>query len=423
MLTEFLQPVGHAGPFNTISCAFGLHVAEGRWLRDKDLIDEYARFWFHSGPNGGPATHFHKYSSWAAAALYDRYLVTKDRAFLVGLLDDLIADYKVWETERMGPDGLFWQFDVRDGMEESISGSRRQKNVRPTINSYMVANAQAISQDRSDGRASGSGEGVCREGGDAAGENDRGDVGRRTRSFSKCDWRMEALSDAREEIGFIPWMFKLAGPEQAEAWQQLKDPKGFWAPAGITTAERRHPKFRSHGTGTCEWDGAVWPFATSQTLVGLANLLRGPKQDFVSRRDYFDALLQYARYQQMDGKPYIGEYFDENSGKWLITGPKAERSRYYNHSTFADLVIGGLVGIVPHEDDTIEVDPLLPADAWDWFCLDGVPYHGHRLTVIWDRNGKRYNRGAGLTVSVDGKAVANSATMGRLVATLPTVPD
>ena len=146
VLTEFLQPVGHAGPFNTISCAFGLHVAEGRWLRDQGLLDEYARFWFRSGPNGGPAAHFHKYSSWAAAAIYERYLVTKDRAFLVDLLDDLIADYKQWETERMGPDGLFWQFDVRDGMEESISGSRRQKNVRPTINSYMVGNAQAISQ-------------------------------------------------------------------------------------------------------------------------------------------------------------------------------------------------------------------------------------------------------------------------------------
>src|SRR5436190_5034731 len=53
VLTEFLQPVGHAGPFNTISCAFGLHVAEGRWLRDQGLLDDYARFWFRSGPNGG----------------------------------------------------------------------------------------------------------------------------------------------------------------------------------------------------------------------------------------------------------------------------------------------------------------------------------------------------------------------------------
>ena len=48
------------------------------------------------------------------------------------------------ETERQLPNGLFWQYDVRDGMEESISGSRTAKNIRPTINSYMFANACAI---------------------------------------------------------------------------------------------------------------------------------------------------------------------------------------------------------------------------------------------------------------------------------------
>ena len=53
------------------------------------------------------------------------------------------------------------------------------------------------------------------------------------------------------------------------AWKQLMDPGGFLAPFGLTTAERRHPEFRSHGCCQCEWDGAVWPFATSQTLVAL----------------------------------------------------------------------------------------------------------------------------------------------------------
>ena len=40
--------------------------------------------------------------------------------------------------------GLFWQYDVRDGMEESISGSRTKKNVRPPLNSYMFGNARAV---------------------------------------------------------------------------------------------------------------------------------------------------------------------------------------------------------------------------------------------------------------------------------------
>src|ERR1051325_7655736 len=123
VFTEFLTPVRHAGPFNTISCAAGFHVMEGRWLRDRQYVDQYVRFWFR-GHDGMPQPHFHKYSSWLPAAVYDRYLVNRDRAFVVGLLDDFIADYQAWEAERKSPDGLFWQYDVRDGMEESISGSR-----------------------------------------------------------------------------------------------------------------------------------------------------------------------------------------------------------------------------------------------------------------------------------------------------------
>jgi hypothetical protein len=206
----------------------------------------------------------------------------------------------------------------------------------------------------------------------------------------------------------------LADENHSVAWQQLNDREGFWAPWGITTAERRHPKFRMHGTGTCEWDGAVWPFATSQTLTGLANLLRNQEQDYITKRDYFEQLLTYARSHQKDGVAYIGEYLDEMTGQWLITGEKEKRSRFYNHSTFCDLVISGLVGIMPQEGETLVVDPLLPDDAWDWFCLDGVPYQGHSVTVIWDRTGKRYNRGTGLIVLVDGEEAVRAPTLSRV---------
>ncbi len=33
VITEFIAPVSHAGPYNTIACAVGHHLAEGRWLR------------------------------------------------------------------------------------------------------------------------------------------------------------------------------------------------------------------------------------------------------------------------------------------------------------------------------------------------------------------------------------------------------
>jgi len=418
VLTEFILPVSHAGPHNTISCAYGHHLAEGRWLRDQRVLDEYTHFWFRSGPDGTPAPHFHQFSSWAAAALYNRSLVTGNRQFLIDLLDDLVADYRTWENERQLPNGLFWQRDVADGMEESISGGRRVKNIRPTINSYMVANARAIAQiaqwaDRVDlAEEFAIKSKTLREKMIAALWDEEA-------QFFKVQLESGQLSDAREAIGFIPWMFQLARPEHAKAWLQIKDREGFWAPWGLTTAERRHPEFRTHGTGTCEWDGAVWPFATSQTLNGLANVLRGPEQSFVSKKDFFEQLLTYARSHQKDGQAYIGEYHDEVTGDWLITGPKERRSRYYNHSTFNDLVVSGLVGIVPRNDQVVEVDPLLPADTWDWFCLDGIPYRGHNLTVVWDRTGERYGKGKGFAVWADGAEIARAESLTRITGPLP----
>ncbi|MBN1868449.1 glycoside hydrolase [Candidatus Sumerlaeota bacterium] len=410
VITEFILPVRHAGVHNTVSCATGFHLAEGRWLRDRRYLDQYTMFWFR-GSEGGPQPHFHKYSSWVADALWGRYLVDGDREFVVGLLDDLVRDYEKWEEEKGLPDGLFWQFDVRDGMEESISGSRKAQNARPTIGSYMFANARAIARV-----AEMAGRDDVAERFRAKAESIRRAVERHLwdpqAKFYKVRFEDGTLSDAREAIGFIPWCFDLPEAGREEAWREILDPEGFQAPKGLTTAERRHPLFRSHGVGDCEWDGAVWPFATSQTLGALANVLRHYKQDNATRKDYFDALLTYARSHEKNGKPYIGEYHDEVTGEWL-KGDNP-RSRYYNHSTFCDLAITGLVGLCPRDDDVVEIDPLIPADAWDWFRLEGVPYRGRTLTIVWDRDGTHYEEGRGLRVLADGREIVRSDALARI---------
>ena len=96
-----------------------------------------------------------------------------------------------------------------------------------------------------------------------------------------------------------------------------------------------------------------------------------------------------------------------------------ERGKDYNHSTFCDLVITGLVGLRPRDDDTVEVNPLVPTAAWNHFCLDGVPYRGRTVTIVWDKTGARYGKGAGLRVLCDGKEVARAPGIQRLTGTLP----
>jgi hypothetical protein len=417
VLTEFLTPVSHAGAHNTISCAAGHHLAEGRWLREQRYLDDYTRFWLR-GAQGKPQPHFHKFSSWFAAAVYDRYLVNQDRRFVTSLLEDLVADYRLWETERQTTNGLFWQFDVRDGMEESISGSRRERHLRPTINSYMIANGLAIAAI-----AGLAGKPELSQEFQRKAESLRrllvSELWDPSAKFFKVRRQDGTWSDAREAIGFIPWYFELPPPtsEFTQAFAQLTDPDGFHAPFGLTTAERRHPRFRSHGIGTCEWDGAVWPFATSQTLRAMGNILRSTNQGVLKRNDYFDAFLTYVRSQRARGTPYIGEYLDEVTGDWI--DGKNGRSAYYNHSTFADLLITGLIGLIPQENDAVLVYPLLPTDLWEWFALDNVSYHGRMLSIFWDRTGTRYSRGKGFVILANGQEIARAERLSPLSGKLP----
>lgn len=412
VFTEFLVQRSYADKYNLISSGLGHHIYESRWLHDQKYLNDYIHVWYR-GNNGKPMSKLRFYSSWNIDALYNRYFVNNDRSFITDLLPDLEADYTAWEKEKRLPSGLYWQYDVRDAMEETISGGRREKNARPSINSYMYGNARGLS-------------GIAK----LAGKNDmaalysakadsikqlvQSKLWNTNHNFFEVLKEADTSANVREAIGYMPWYFNLADDRFNIAWKYAVDQQTFCAPFGLTTADRSHPQFRTHGCCNCEWDGAVWPFATAQTLTGMANLLNNQSQSFVADSNYFDLLETYVESQYYRGRPYIGEYLDEKTGYWL-KGDQ-ERSRYYNHSTFNDLIITGLVGLRPRPDDTLEVNPLLPDGKWDWFCLDNVLYHGKIVTIVWDKDGTKYKKGKGLSVWVNGKKVGSSLGLEKIKA-------
>jgi hypothetical protein len=78
-----------------------------------------------------------------------------------------------------------------------------------------------------------------------------------------------------------------------------------------------------------------------------------------------------------------------------------------------------MVGLRPRADGKLVLDPLVPPGEWSYFAMDGLPYHGHLLTIVYDQTGRHYHRGRGLTLFVDGKKIAGRATLGPLEAELP----
>jgi hypothetical protein len=327
--------------------------------------------------------------------------------------------------------GLFWQRDVSDGMESSVSGGRRVRNIRPTINSYMFANARAIAAI-----ASLAGNAKLRDeyGAKAAKLRElvQGTLWNPQAQFFETVLENGKSADVRELIGYTPWYCNLPEPGKGyeTAWKQLVAPQGFSAPYGLTTAERRHPGFQIPYSGDdCQWNGPSWPFATSITLRAMANVLNDYPQSVISRADYLRTLMTYTKSQRLklrDGRviPWVDEDLDPITGEWLARTLKLRkpgfygRGDHYNHSSYADLIITGLAGLRPRADETIEVNPLLPSDTWDWFCLEGVPYHQRTVSIVWDRTGQRFKRGKGLTILVDARVAGQGSELTKLTGRL-----
>ena len=80
---------------------------------------------------------------------------------------------------------------------------------------------------------------------------------------------------------------------------------------------------------------------------------------------------------------------------------------------------------MPRDDDVLEIDPLVPENALSYFLLDGLRYHGHDVTVVWDAplagSPDRYGDGRkGLDLYVDGKLAGRSPRLARLGVDLKT---
>lgn len=407
-MTEFLVNRSYADKYNLIACAIGHHIYESRWLRDSKYLDGIIHTWYR-GNEGKPMDKMMKFSSWNADAILGRYMVDGNKNFLIDMINDLEAEYSRWESSHRLDNGLYWQGDVQDGMEESISGGRKKKYARPTINSYMYGNAQALAligmMTENEGM-------VMKYGAkaDSLKHLVQDKLWNNNHKFFETV-RGDSSANVREAIGYIPWYFNLPDNSKYDsAWSQITDENGFDSPYGLTTAERRHPEFRTHGVGKCEWDGAIWPFASAQTLTAMANYMNNYSNPIITDSIYFTQMEKYVESQYHRGRPYIGEYLDEITGYWL-KGDQ-ERSRYYNHSTFNDLLITGLVGLRPGFGNGVKVNPLIPENKWDWFCLDNVMYHGKNITIVWDKYGDKYRIGKGLIILVDGKIVAHNTKLG-----------
>ena len=427
-VSEFLPEVRWAGPDNSIVCAAGHHFREARWLRDRSIVGDLARFWL-SDPM--TETNRWRYSSWLFTSVLNAVKVSGDEPLLRSLLADAARYYERWEAGmdyrlygrnwnaavpfRMGlrECGMFASVDNHEGTEITLSGS----GFRPLFNSAMWSEANAIAS-------------VAAETGDAAlaarfkakAEALAAEIKRNLwdGAFFVTMTTNKVRTAAHELHGYAPWYFEMPlAREHDVAFRELVAADGFRAKWGLTFAAQRTPGFSlTCDWHECFWTGPVWPFATSIALTALANRLQAADSPTLPGVDFTALLHDYAAAQirvRDDGShiPWIDESQNPYTGDWITrtlrlrgcaerNEPYSERGKDYNHSTFCDLVIAGLAGLVPHRDGRIDVRPLFPKE-WDYLALENVPYHGSLVSIYWDRDGSRYGKGVGLSVFKDGR--------------------
>lgn len=440
--TEFIDRPFWSGTYGAISCPAGHQLYEVRWLKDKRFAQDYARYWFRT-----PGAEPRRYSCWLADSVWAVHQVHPDDAFTTDLLPDLDANYRGWERTHFVPEvGLFWQTGHDDGMEININSRQTRDTVRgapayrPTLNAYLYADARAITRiAHLSGREATAAAYAAKA--DKLKVNLQQKLWDPKRNFffpmakqdeEKDGHVVKALTltyqsgqyagdlHGRELIGYVPWAFNMVDSTYEPAWQYLMDRERFFAPFGPTVTERHDPLFLISKT-CCWWSGQSWPYATTQTLVALANLLNGGNPAAIGKADYVKLLQVYASTHRKNGRPYIAEGANPDTGSW-DGYDSYNHSEHYFHSGFADLIVTGLAGLRPRADDTLEVNPLIP-DDWDYFALEDVAYHGRRFAIFWDKRGTRYGLGAGLHIRVDGKTVSSSPTIRKHLATLPPSPD
>ncbi len=418
IITEFLPKVPWSGEHNAIIAPVGHHLYEGRWLHSSEkYLKSYIKFFLNR------SKHNYDYSTWFIDAIYEYASVTGDFSFGENFIDELDKYYEGWEATHKLSDGSFWSEDNYDAMEFSVSGTDENltvmRGVRPTLNSYMCANALAISK-------------FAKLYGDGEREekylkkyeflkkfiNDNlfEDDFYRAYHYYETEDPTKAIekkgTSPRELIGYIPFMFDIPEVDRAGCFDLLISEAGFFTRYGLASLEKTNGRFLYKVNHECLWNGYIWPFATSQTLTALKKVAGRSNDEKYS--DMFVRLLsQYAKMHKRvneKGKTvdWIDEVMDPRNGEWSSRETLKnwgwrenkggyERGKDYNHSTFCDLVISGLVG-VSVQNGELTVNPTINDDI-EYFRLSNLKVLGKEYDIIYDKNGTKYGKGKGIIIT------------------------
>ncbi|KAI9651819.1 MAG: hypothetical protein M1831_007569 [Alyxoria varia] len=374
----------------------------------------------------------------AQDAIWEHAQVTADVDFLKSQLQGMIDMFGVWDVTRDSQTGLYHRTPLLDAQEFSLPGYfvggpeggrvEQWNNIennyttidlgpetyRVSLNAYMVAAARTISNV-----ASLAGEpSLAREWNSTASEL----LSRMQRQLydSDLNFWIDVIQGSnlrvvgRQMIGYYPYRFGIGtSDENIRGLEAGLDEEHFLSEFGPTTLEKTSPYYTDlkNLTYCCLWQGQSWPFSTSIYLHTLSDIARNNRSSLVTPNFFRKAFDTYTRTNYLGDRPYTAEVHYPTIDAW--SGDTANHSENYLHSTYMDNIFTDLLGIVPTLEDQFEMQPLVPPD-WSHWAVENIPYHGHLLGLLYDRDGSHYpnqQHRPGFSLYSDSKLIHHSPSI------------
>lgn len=198
-------------------------------------------------------------------------------------------------------------------------------------------------------------------------------------------------------VGFDPFLAGIADRRHVAVFKRLSDPEQFWSPWPVRSTSAQCKAYAPDaswngehikGVHGCVWNGPTWPFTNSTVLMSLANAVRCvPDQDSKAslQKLFADLLTRYTMMCFRDGNladPIIYEHYNPETGE-----PISQEEDYF-HSTWIDLIVSYVAGIVPPSGGQVAFCPI--DCGFESFSLRDVRVASHVIDVEFDRaNGYR----------------------------------
>lgn len=230
----------------------------------------------------------------------------------------------------------------------------------------------------------------------------------------------------REANGLFPFAFGAVpdDPEYHGAFVHLLSEEELFTPWPFATASRQCPAFSARPghwgwekkDSYCTWNGPTWPYTNSILVEAMGRLLREHNQHLVTAEILCAFMGKFATmmHESEDaGSPMVRECYDGETGDGFGCPD-------YFHSSYNDLIVRFMCGLIPDEGREVTVDPL--CDGWSWFRLEGVGYRGYEISIVYEtrKTDRAYDDvEPGLTVMVDGQVAAYAPDRTSLVVQMP----